>query len=68
VPSFNNQGSEILMSHILKGIYGDKAWETVQLLIYSVDYRNYGNSHILWFPQNLKVADTLRLSKPTRDL
>jgi hypothetical protein len=24
VPSFDNQGSEILMSHILKGIYGEK--------------------------------------------
>jgi hypothetical protein len=24
------------------------------------DYRNYGKSHI-WFPHNLKVADTLRV-------
>lgn len=26
----------------------------------SVDFRNYGKSHILWLPQNLKVTDTLR--------
>ena len=55
------------MSHILKGIYGDKAWETVQLLIYSVDFRNYGKFHILWFPQNLKVTDTLRVYHGNRD-